>query len=115
MTMIEVRCCCQPTKLLGWLPFGDPAYMPLTMSFRWWELENGTPATPDLEHPWAPAPPVVEKRLELTVGYFGCGIASRPALKSEETPIETLRKIPGFIENPTPAEVFVDPPFEVVG
>lgn len=81
---MEVRCCCVPKKLLGWV---------------------------DIKHKgsntimWPPAFSIDEagepRCIELEVALFNPGDGTEPyhALKSGELPIETLRLIPGFKEN----------------
>lgn len=99
---IEVRCCCQPQKLLGWLPVPDTVQggdiIAFTVRRASWELAslNAQPVffTPDI--------------IALPVAIFGepaldadgPRIVKRLALKSEETPLERLRLIPGFREAP---------------
>jgi hypothetical protein len=92
---IEVRCCCQPQKLLGWLPVdpkdvrrGAVINFTIIRSFANFLSDETVAVTP-------PA------RVALPVEDFHPGGLARyyPALKSEETPIEVLRKIPGFEEN----------------
>lgn len=74
--MMEVRCCCKPRALYGWLPVG-----PSAESQTWtWLCHDGTHIT-------------------LPVALLLDGADTRLALKSEETPIERLRMIEGFIEN----------------
>jgi len=94
---VEVRCCCVPQKLLGWLDVEPerivvgnvvqfrtpPSAGPVTFlheGFETFRLEPG-------------------ERVALPVAAISSGTASWLALKSEETPLETLRRIPGFIEN----------------
>jgi hypothetical protein len=91
---IEVRCCCQPQKLLGWLPV-DPKdvrrgavikfIIPPFATFPADETVTVTPLA----------------RVALPVEHFHPGgfASYYPALKSEETPIEVLGRIPGFVEN----------------
>lgn len=95
MTM-EVRCCCQPQKLLGWLPVPDGTRRGSHVRFA---------VRQDLELVTAPghAAPV-NTSVELPVETFGTYDASGErvkhiALKSEETPIDVLRRIRGFVEN----------------
>lgn len=83
--MIEVRCCCQPRKLLGWMKMEMPKSTYLTF-------------------PLSPKP-----------GEFGFSVVTLPlatfahlstdgsadsyrCFKSEETPIEVLRRISCFVE-----------------
>lgn len=81
--MIKVRCCCQPKKVLGWFDWeymGQTSYRFALPSHDIWNASHSI--------------------LELPVAKFrGDDGQTEYALKSEETPIETLRKIAGFIEN----------------
>lgn len=92
---LEVRCCCQPTKLLGYLPL-PPGVEPAagkTVRFCW-NVRNAGEwvafglVTPTVLH---------EIRLPIERIENGTGYAWL-AFKSEETSIETLRQIPGFLE-----------------
>lgn len=94
---IEVRCCCQPKKLLGWIDV-DPravrrgavihfAIPPSAM------LLSGKPEIVN-------TPPVdVTLPVEAIGEYLDDQPVTHLALKSEETPIEVLRRIPGFVES----------------
>jgi hypothetical protein len=96
--MMEVRCCCRPQKVLGWLPVGPDVREGDTIQFvvrpaRW--------ALASLNEP-----PVYEPldRIALPVAVFVIDRAfAEPiiglALKSEETQIERLRLIRGFRVN----------------
>lgn len=112
---IEVRCCCTPTKLLGWIPVEvrGPGPEDLRQSYDFAvAVHRGAWLAPEAQE--APACAVV--RVTLPVASFGIVLGRYPALKSEETPIEILRMLPGFVENTT-GESFIDPetlPFEVV-
>jgi hypothetical protein len=94
---LEVRCCCQPTKRLGWLPVPDDVHdgqiMRFAVSPARWMLASigGIPQR------------VAADIIELPVARFGTmdlsGVAiTKLALKSEETPIERLRLIRDFEE-----------------
>jgi hypothetical protein len=101
---IEVRCCCQPTKLLGWIDVarqvkdGDVLIFPLA------SRDGGRDLLPLAE-------PFAVEQLRLPVATFSNVVliakgtddvdvirTRRIAIKSEETPVETLRRIPGFEE-----------------
>ncbi len=88
---VEVRCCCQPQKLLGWLDVprdvrpGDSIRFPIVRVFG--SALAGTPLR------------IQEHSVELPVAVFQDGSYEGIAFKSEETPIETLRMIRGFTEN----------------
>lgn len=99
MTRVEVRCCCRPEKLLGWLQVPEE------------QLRAGNKigfmAVATVNLTLADGPGVMATVgghvVELPVEYItlaGATIADAYlALKSEETPIETLRQIRGFVEN----------------
>lgn len=78
---VEVRCCCQPQKLRGHIDVPPGAAVP-GRPYRWPLLFY------DGHVAW----------VELTFAMFSPGPGSRPyiALKSEDVPIETLRRIKGF-------------------
>jgi hypothetical protein len=100
---VEIRCCCDPGRLLGTVEVDVPYlyegqairfYARRAISLKpWWEQRDG-----DLfvEH--------LPERLELPVarveGYArGSGeYLNGLAVKSNDTPIETLRRIAGFQE-----------------
>lgn len=101
--LLDVRCCCQPQKLLGWLPAPEGGRSrrfvlrsPYPSGQRW---------TDGAEEPTAI--PINEVRLDVCE-FFDApknGDGSRPpwrdtqeAYKAEGVPLETLRLIPGFIE-----------------
>lgn len=93
MALIEVRCCCQPHKVLGWLPvYGEHALERLG-TIRYLQQ-------PGSHVEWLQSQRTV---LELPVALIGqrCyGVwLMWPALKGEETPIEELRKVRSFVEN----------------
>jgi len=97
----EVRCCCTPKKLLGWLDVPDELlFEGNTISFR---------IPPRCYQPIGAAL-VFERAINvrLPVAMFRAGMPlefaygipdQHLALKSEETPIDLLRRVPGFVEN----------------
>lgn len=95
---LEVRCCCQPQLLLGWLD------MPSNV-----EVREGAQVVFHARAKWQVSvltdPPCTitpAARVVLTVSLFSDPAHnSLPhfALKSEETPLEVLRRIDRFIEN----------------
>lgn len=99
MKMLPVRCCCNPTKLLGWLPVPDklPVGWGTTISYAVGPLfvfDGSQPARSD------------RTVVTLEVGKFhqnfdatGQGPITELAIKSMDHPIETFRKIRGFVEN----------------
>jgi len=92
MNVIEVRCCCQPEKLLGWLPTPDRLYCGGRVTYV---------IPPRVDGPVLrgftiqPAAVVV-----FEVAMVRAKDSSEwLALKGDETPLELLRRIPGFQEN----------------
>jgi hypothetical protein len=102
---VEVRCCCQPTKILGWLPVPRLVQFAEGQEFSWIrdrprQVTRG------------PEPPLEKSSvqvLRLRLRAMGSstideyGIAHREAklaLYSEDTPIEVLRQVREFIEAP---------------
>jgi len=95
MTRLEVRCCCQPNKLLGWL-YADadrdvvlsrlvsPSPVPLMT-----DANSRVPIVPERCH---------QITMEIATIALGEGFQPYRAIKAEGVPIETLRRIPGFIE-----------------
>jgi len=95
MRRVEVRCCCRPEKLLGWLPVDEARiFVGSRVKFL-----------------IAPARTFKELGLEGVAG-FEVEVLTLPilwaimpleenrlALKSEDTPVEVLRRISGFVEN----------------
>lgn len=92
---IEVRCCCQPQKLLGWLPRPPNVRVGTAFIFRVAEPYDRTLKGYDDPKTFRTT------SVYLPVALFepGGGAEPYPALKSEETPLETLRQIRGFREN----------------
>lgn len=80
MKKLEVRCCCDPNRLLGWLPVPDHV------------AESG-------KHVLFPVRG--GEILDLPIGVvFSPAWGYRTTINSNETPLEVLRDIPGFVENP---------------
>lgn len=98
---LEVRCCCVPQKLLGWVDVPEARLragqflpfvlrVPIPTSFgKQPEREESNAACVRLEMAFYNV-------RDVDSDDFG---ATSIALKSGELPIETLRRIPGFIEN----------------
>lgn len=92
---VDVRCCCEPGKLLGYLPVnarfqivpGARYSWALTRppATRWQPLERSTVDTLTLEVVPLITPFYPNVQIDL-------------AFKSDDTPIETLRRVDGFIE-----------------
>jgi hypothetical protein len=89
---IEVRCCCRPENVLGWLPVAEDVRAGELVSFvashARWVLPSPT-AAPRFE----PA-----DRITLTVALYQDGNRRGVALRSEDTPIARLRQIRCFRE-----------------
>lgn len=88
---MEVRCCCQPKKLLGWIAVPDETQLGDCVAFSVIERIGTSEAVA--------APSYLSARVILPVAEFMNGDDRHLALKSEETPVATLRRIPSFIEH----------------
>ena len=89
---LEVRCCCVPNKLLGWLDWPERA------GEVWrFNLLSEIPKMPIEEMPIE----IPNETVILTVARYQEPVTGRRylAIKSEDVPLERLRKIPGFVEN----------------
>lgn len=96
--LMEVRCCCVPKKLLGWLPSPHSgAKRGHVENFDWSECGYDPAYASDK----VPMVSHHSKVVSLPIELINHGTGTKPylAYKSEETPIEILRKIPQFIEN----------------
>lgn len=108
MRVLEVRCCSDPGKLLGWMIVPEDLARPGTvLRFRlepdvryympraWVALPDGTFES------WAYE---AHEQVELTVGeWIPTGAppqSAELAVKSNGTPIEKLRRLPAFLEVP---------------
>jgi hypothetical protein len=90
--MIEVRCCCQPQKLLGWLLIRQPIRVstirfPLMSGHRYLDKKTGY-SCPVFDALDLDVARIVTPRDP--VGYL--------VLKADGVPIETLRRLRGFEE-----------------
>jgi hypothetical protein len=109
---LEVRCCCQPRKLLGWLPVprGVVVAPGVTVAFvverarlvrarvprgRYGFPLEGTERLDDYTH-------IDARKVTLPIARWNHGRLTGLAYKSDDTPIEDLRQIEGFVENPAP-------------
>jgi len=75
---VEVRCCCNPERLIGWLE------VPADRDMRFYTRAH-----------WREAVTTVT----IPIARIFIGARSYPAFKSNEVPMETLRMIPCFTEN----------------
>lgn len=101
----EIRCCCDPGKLLGTVEVpADRFYEGAVLRFT---LRNDQKDW--LKEPEAPKPLLDQGTIALPVASFGIGRGGiltvgetaweqGLAIKSNDTPIETLRRIPSFKE-----------------
>lgn len=87
MEKLPINCCCDAGRLIGFAPVPDGTIQRVRYGSRpglgedppvWFELKNG-------------------EKLELPTGVVGYDYT---AIKSMDTPIEKLREIPGWEENP---------------
>lgn len=91
---LEVRCCCDPGKLLGWLDVRQGDCLPgakikLALLNRA-RLEFGTPVREQLG----------PRAIVLTVAWITSNQRDAfLALKSDDTPIDVLRRCPAFMPN----------------
>lgn len=96
MRRVEVRCCCQPARLLGTLPIPDNAQ---SWSYPVCKASRVTSPQALLRAASAGAKP---ETLTLELQKFAVIVDGRSvtgiALKADGVPLEKLRRIPGFIE-----------------
>lgn len=96
MRRVEVRCCCQPARLLGTLPMPDrqPSW-----TYPVCKAPRATTPQALLRAASSGAKP---ETLTLELHKFELIVDGRPAtgiaLKADGVPLEKLRRIPGFIE-----------------
>lgn len=92
--LMEVRCCCDPGRLLGWLPIAGRAQLGAVLVFfppsRWSDSESGSRWWRDST--FVP-PPVRLKVCELMVPRV---LSSYLALKAEGVSVDDLRSIDGW-------------------
>lgn len=80
----EVRCCCAPQKLLGWIEWPD------SMRIARFALVSPLGTTT-----WRAS---IES-VELVLADYAEDGRAYKAVKADGVPIEKLRRIPGFVEN----------------
>lgn len=96
MRTLEVRCCCDPGKLLGYLELDDRLVYPgsrLRFAIHRMPLVFGRPLREQ----------VTGETVELEVDWHGTFLDElldemQLAVKSNDTPIGQLRRVPGFRE-----------------
>jgi len=93
MKMMEVRCCCKPQKLLGYLPVEENARAYVGVIFDKTQFDPLRSASYN-----DPLRSASYKTIRLPVEIVNQNGNQHYALKSEETPIEVLRQLPGFLE-----------------
>ena len=97
MKRLEVRCCCQPQKLLGTLPVTDnhgASFQFTVMKPRTYDFDfSRLPITTPVNRQFVTMP--IESFVDMSGPHPKYGLA----VKAEGVPIETLRLIPGFIEH----------------
>lgn len=96
MRRVEVRCCCQPFKLLGTLPLPDNARSwsyPVCKASRVTSPQALLRATRG-----GIRPETVTLELHKFGVVEGGRLVTGWALKADGLPLEKLRRIPGFIE-----------------
>lgn len=96
MRMMEVRCCCQPKKVLGWLPVPDDVEEGMTMAYA------GVSRLPSPTDLWMDCAPVTCKSIpvvQLKVARIAVGESSWLAMKGEGMTVEQLRTLVRFEES----------------
>lgn len=103
MIKLEIRCCCIPRKLQGWINVpeelvkaGGEVTLPLRKSISGKRFVSLQVAHIKREHYVTLEE---QERLDPSILQGLEGSTEYVALKSEDVPIEVLRNIPGFIEN----------------
>jgi hypothetical protein len=88
---LAVRCCCRPSKLLGWMLIGANVRLEPGQRLVFWLRRR--PLTLDDDPFWLGA-----ERLELQLRLFvdEHGVETL-ALSSEDTPLERLLQVDGFV------------------
>jgi hypothetical protein len=84
--MLPVHCCCEPGKRLGWVPApSTPGPIAFMAGHRSVNLLDGETIMPT--------------KISTCIDWLQDGTGRRLAVNSADTPIETWRKVPGFIED----------------
>lgn len=91
MKILEVRCCCDPTKVLGHLAHPRLQALGDRWKFKWTRLADST-----FEPLGFQLGQVVFCEVELTVDRVTVGQRTFEAIKSHDYPLEDLGYIPGF-------------------
>jgi hypothetical protein len=93
IAVIEVRCCCLPNKLLGWIDVKEPLVRGQIYTFPYTETVEATFCGAEI------VPISKGYSVGLQLERITVNEEKYLAFKSEETPLETLRKLPNFTEN----------------
>lgn len=106
---LEVRCCCKPTKLLGWLEvprelvqLGGRVCFETEPRYQWadgYAVQLHRRQTITLPIAMFKTTDVFRVEVDGRHEDFELEWDAHLALKSEEVPLEVLRQIPGFLEN----------------
>lgn len=94
MRRLDVRCCCDAGKLLGYLDVKDEDASP------WRVLRFARYASPFSDSVAVSSPDAVDVQI-VTLEVADCWLPGRDrflAVKSNDTPIEVLRELPNFTE-----------------
>lgn len=89
MESIEVRCCCDAGKIMGWLTTEKELKFGEVLVFR---------VLKDMNTDYYPDIASKEITISLTVSSVYT-LRAKVALKSNDYPIEELAQIPGFVPN----------------
>lgn len=95
--LLEVRCCCSPQKLLGWLPVDDSVRPGAVVRYCYRTRTEGRWACRD---PLSVSDAPMVHTIPLVIGEIYINGDHWLALKAEGVPLEILRLIPGFQEDP---------------
>lgn len=98
MKRIEVRCCCQPQKLLGTLPVPDMTKPGTSVSFVMMKPPSRSIASVKSSASGMQAPRKVELPIESFTDMTGAHPKYGIAVKADGMTVAQLRLIPGFIE-----------------
>lgn len=90
--MLPVHCCCEPNKRLGWVPVPDkrlnsPGPVRFMSKLPSYDLETGTVSP-------AESFDTIVEFIHHHPAYDGPQLA----VNSHEVPVETWRRVPGFVE-----------------
>lgn len=95
MRRLNVRCCCQPVKILGTLPWDESSP---ELTFRKLDGTELTLQVQPISHRFMPKPANIIARMILPIDEPAYSIKTEMAFKAEGAPLEQLRLIPQFRE-----------------